>query len=150
MLLRPTIGFQQHSFWLVNRATSISRHLGEQGFNTLHNLTTIWHNGTYMNGRPMTIQDHQKSHLSISRKLFLLRVELFPSLREETRLPPPEGFSQIQMWIVLKATPLQIKIIVVYCTSNHRINTKIGRWSTIAISRDNRLCHFCSFDAIEN
>ena len=45
--LKPTIGFQQWlahlpSSWLVSQATLDSRHLGEQGFDTLHDLKTIW------------------------------------------------------------------------------------------------------------
>ena len=52
----------------------------------------------------MTIQPHQKLYQMISRKLFLLENELFPSHREKTRLSPPQEFSQIQMWIVLEET----------------------------------------------
>ena len=36
-----------------------------------------------------TAQPHPKQHMMISRGIFLLRVELFPSLKEETILPPP-------------------------------------------------------------
>ena len=39
---------------------------------------------------------------------------------------------------------------VAYHTSNHRLAIEIGRWSTIPISRDNRLCHFCSYNVVEN
>ena len=31
-------------------------------------------------------------------------VKLFPSLGEDTRSPPPQGFSEIRMWFVLEAT----------------------------------------------
>ena len=121
---KPTKGFQQRlahppSSWLVNQATSLSQNLGEQGFDTLHNLTTIWKAWcTYLNKKPMTTQHHQISHLSISRRLFLLRVELFPSPKEETRLPPPRGFSQIQMWIVLEAT-IDTTLIQDHCCLLH-------------------------------
>ena len=45
--LKLTTGFQQQlahppSSWLVNQATSLSRHLAEEGFNTWHNSTTMW------------------------------------------------------------------------------------------------------------
>ena len=54
-----------------------------------------------------------------------------PSLREETRLPPPQGFSRIQCELYLKqplTTSLR-KIIVVYCTSNHILAIEIARLS---------------------
>ena len=42
-----TIGFQQRfthltPSWLINKATSLSRNIAEQGFNTRHKLTTMW------------------------------------------------------------------------------------------------------------
>ena len=45
--LELTIGFQQWlahlpSSWLDSQATSFSQHLTEQGFDTLHKLTTMW------------------------------------------------------------------------------------------------------------
>lgn len=43
--------------------------------------------------------------------------------------------------------PLQCKIIDVHCTSNHILAIGNGWWSTIVISRDDILCHFCSYNA---
>ena len=47
-------------------------------------------------------------------------------------------------------TTPQHKIIVAYYTSNHRLAIEIGQWLTIPISRDNRLCHFYSYNVVEN
>ena len=46
--------------------------------------------------------------------------------------------------------PPQRKIIVVYCTSNHILAIETRRCTVILVFRDTRLCHFCSYDAIEN
>ena len=47
-------------------------------------------------------------------------------------------------------TPSQRNIVGTYHTSNHRLAVKIGWWSTIPVFRDTRVCHFCSYHAIEN
>ena len=47
-------------------------------------------------------------------------------------------------------TPPQRKIIVAYRTSNHRLVIETKRRTIIPISRDARLCHFFSYNAIEN
>ena len=47
-------------------------------------------------------------------------------------------------------TPPQGKVIVAYHISNYRLAIKTRRWLTIPISRDNRLCHFCSYIVVEN
>ena len=46
--------------------------------------------------------------------------------------------------------PSQCKIIVAYCTSNHRFAIEIEQWMNNSITRDTRQCHFCSYNAIEN
>ena len=99
----------------------------------------------------MTKQPHQKSHTMISMRLLLLKSEYFPSLREEPRLPHLKDFLKYKCKLCLKQpmTPSQRKIIVAYHTSNHRLAIQIIRWRTIPISRDNRLCHFCSNSAVE-
>ena len=33
---------------------------------------------------------------------------------------------------------------------NRRLEIGFGRWLAIPISRDKRLCHFCSYNAVEN
>ena len=55
-----------------------------------------------------------------------------------------------ELYLKQSLTPPQCKVIVDYHTSNHRLAIEIGRWSTIPIARDNRLCHFCSYDIVEN
>jgi hypothetical protein len=47
-------------------------------------------------------------------------------------------------------TPRQCKIIAAYCTSIHRLAIETGRWMVLLISKDTRLCHFCSHNAVEN
>ena len=47
-------------------------------------------------------------------------------------------------------TPSQHKIMVAYITHNHRVAKEIGRWLTLPINRDTRLCHFCSYSAVDN
>ena len=56
------------------------------------------------------------------------------------------------MWIVLEANidSTQRKIIVVYRTPNHRLAIVTWRWTTIPISADTKLSHFCSYNAVEN
>ena len=108
--------------WLVSKATSLSQHLTKQGFNTWYKLTTMWKT-SHMNGTPMTTQPHQKQYVLISKRFFLLHSGTLSTFWEETRLPPPQGFSWIQMWIVLEQplTRTQRKIIFAYRTLNHRL-----------------------------
>jgi hypothetical protein len=47
-------------------------------------------------------------------------------------------------------TPRQCKIIAAYCTSIHRLAIETGRWMVLLTSKDTRLCHFCSHNAVEN
>ena len=80
-------------------------------------------------------------------------MELFPFLGEEIRLPPPQGFSPIRMWIVLAATidaTTTQDHFWAYRTLNHKLVIESGRLSTIHISRDTRLCHFFSYNVVEN
>ena len=81
----------------------------------------------------------------------MLNNKTLPSLREETRLPPPRGFLNYDYELYLKQplTPPQWKMIAAYRTLNHRLAIGIDQWSTILISRDTRLCHFCSYNAVE-
>ena len=91
--------------------------------------------------------------MMISRRLFFIKSGTLSSFWEETRLPPPQGFSQIQMWIVLEVTidsTTTHKIIVAYYTSNHKLAIEIGPWMIIPISRDTRLCRFCFYYTVEN
>ena len=42
------------------------------------------------------------------------------------------------------------KIIVAYRTLSHILAIEIGPWSVMSISRDDNLCHPCSYDVVEN
>ena len=55
---------------------------------------------------------------------------------------------ECEMYVKQPLTPPQRKIIGAYCTSNHRLAIEMGRWTTIPISRDDRLCHFGSFTIV--
>ena len=71
-----------------------------------------------------------------TKEVFLTKkVELFPPLKEETIIPSPQGFLKYKCELYLKQslTPPQCKIIVAYCTSNHRLTIDIGQWTTIPI-----------------
>ena len=94
--------FQQrlaHLFpsWLVNKAASLSQHLVKQGFNTYTNQQPCGrHHGVYLSGKHMPTQPHQKQHMLVLRTLLLLKSGTL-SVCEETRLPPPQGFSSINV-----------------------------------------------------
>ena len=75
----------------------------KKGFDALRKSTTMWKAlWVSLSEKTITTQQHHKSHLVTSRKLFLL--DFFPPLREETRLSSPQRLYWIQMWIVLEAT----------------------------------------------
>ena len=57
---------------------------------------------------------------------------------------------ECELYLKQSLTPPQHKIIMAYCTSNHWLIIEIGQWTIIPTSRDTRLCHFCSCNAVEN
>jgi hypothetical protein len=57
--------------------------------------------------------------------------------------------NECELYLNWPLTPPQRKIIVAYCTSNPLLAIEIGRWMSIPVSRDTKLCHFCSYNAIE-
>jgi hypothetical protein len=69
----------------------------EHEFNTWHKSTTMWNTSWGLSqwdthDNPIT----SKITYDDIKEAFLVKEwKLFPSLREETRLPPPQGFSQI-------------------------------------------------------
>ena len=87
--LKLHLSFQQRlahlpSSWLVCQATSFSRHHAEQRQTCGINLQPCGkHYGVYLITE--TTQQHKKSHLIISKRCFLKRVEIFQPLGEETR-----------------------------------------------------------------
>ena len=84
-----------------------SCHLVEQGFHTWHKLSTMWKASWGLSrwGNPTT----SKSHSMIPRRLFLAEEWNFlPSLKEETKLPPPQGFFlkyECEMYLKQPLTP---------------------------------------------
>ena len=61
-----------------------------------------------------------------------------------------ESLGECGLYLKQPLTPPQCKIIAAYYTSNHTLAIKTRQWSTTPISRDNRLCHFCSYNVVKN
>jgi hypothetical protein len=57
---------------------------------------------------------------------------------------------ECELYLKQPLTPPQCNIIAAYQILNHRLAIDIRRWMSIPISRDTRLCHFCSHNAVEN
>ena len=79
-------------------------------------------------------------------------MELFSSRIEETRLPSHQVILKYkcEMYSTQTLTPPQCKIINASCTLNQRLAFQVGQWSIVSIFRDSRICHFSSYNAIEN
>ena len=59
--------------WLVSIPTSLSQHLAKQGFNTWHKLTSMWKTSWDLSHwEAHDNQPHQKQHMLISQRFFLL------------------------------------------------------------------------------
>ena len=56
---------------------------------------------------------------------------------------------ECELYLKQSLTPPQRKIIAAYRTSNHTLVIETGRWMSIPIPRNTRLCHFCSYNTIE-
>jgi hypothetical protein len=80
------------------------------------------------------------------------RVGLISSLSEELDYLHLKDFLRYECELYLKPslTPPQCKSIAAYHTSNHKLAIEIRRWTSILIPRVTRLCHFCSYNAVEN
>jgi len=57
---------------------------------------------------------------------------------------------ECELYLKQPLTLPQCKTIIAYRTVNHRLAIKIRRWSTIPIPSDDRLSHYCSYNAVEN
>jgi hypothetical protein len=98
--------------------------------------------------------DPIQNHISWSHGGFLLlKCENFPSLMEETRLQPHQGFLKYKCELYdynydvsSSLTRAQCKIDLAYRTSKHRLVIKIGWWLTIPITRAHSLSLFCSYN----
>ena len=130
------MGFQQwlahlSPSWLVNKATSLSQHLAEQGFNTWHKSITMWktswslsHWETHDNPTTSktTYDDIKEACLAKKWNSF----HLSGKKRDYLHL---KDFLKYECELYLKQplmTPPQRKIIVAHWTSNHRLAIEIG------------------------
>ena len=82
-------------------------------------------------------------------------MELFPYLQDEINVLHLGDFClfvnyECQLYLNQPLTRPQRKIIATYRTLNHRFAIELGWQSTIPISKDNRLCHSSSYNAVEN
>ena len=107
-----------------------------------------WHVSLGNSWQPNNIKTHVWRS---QRRFFLLKSRLFPSLMEETSLSSLKRIIKYECELHLKQlmTSPQCKIIIAYSTPNHRLANEIEWWSTIPISRDNILCHVCSYNVVE-
>lgn len=67
------------------------------------------------------------------------KVDHFPSLKEETNLPPPQGYTITQGQCSLQHLSTYLRIAI-----------ETRQWSPIPCPRDTKLYHFCSYNAIQN
>ena len=136
------------------KATSLSQHVVEQGFNTWHKSTTMWktswglshqENHDNLTTSELAYEDRKEAFLAKERNSF----HLSRTKRDHLHLM---DFLKYKCEFYLKhaSTPPQRKIIVAYHTLNHGLGIEIGQHTTIPISRDTRLGHFCSYHAVEN
>ena len=109
------------------------------------------HHDVYFIGKPMTTQHYQYPNLMISRRLFLLKSGTFHLSWKKLNYIHFRDFLiyECQLHSKQLLTPPQRKIIVTYRSLNHRLVIEIGWWLTIPISRDDRVCHFWSYNVVE-
>ena len=58
--------------------------------------------------------------------------------------------SPCALYLTQPLTPPHCKTVVAYCTSNHTPSIETRRRSGVPICIGNRLCHFYSYDVVEN
>ena len=140
--------------WLVDKATLLSQSLAERGFNTWHKLTTMWKTSWGLshwkfNDNTTT----SKTTYDDIKEVFLAKDwNYFHLFKEKLYYLHLEDLLKYKCELYLKPllTPPQRKIIFAYCTSNHRLAIETGQWTTIPNSRNTRLCHLISYNAVEN
>ena len=57
---------------------------------------------------------------------------------------------ECESYLKQSLTPPKCKIVATHPSSKHELAIEIGRWSTIPVSRDTKLCPFCSYDVVGN
>ena len=87
---------------------------------------------TYVDTKEVFLSKEWNSFHLFGKKLYYLRLK--DSLNYDCK-----------SYLKQPLTPLQHEIIAAYHTSNHRLAIENGRWTSIPISRDTRLCYFCSY-----
>ena len=107
----------------------------------------------------MTIQPNQEQHMLISRRFFMLKSGIlsislgryYITSISRIFLNTNVNYTWSNHWFhhnTRSLLPIALKCKIAYC--NHWLVIEIGRWTIIPISRDTRLCHFCSCNAIKN
>jgi len=127
------------SSWLVNQATS--QFLVIQGINTWLKLTIMCHASWGLS--------RWENHVYVIKEAFLVKEWYsFHCSRKELDYLHLKDFLKYECKLYLEQplTSPQCKFIIAYRTLNHRLGIEIGRWLTIPISRDDKLCHFCSYN----
>ena len=139
--------------WLLSKATSFSRHLVEHGFNTWHKLTTmrkasrgLSHRGTHDNRTTSKITNDDIKEAFLAKEW-----NSFHLLGKKLDYLNLKDFIKYEWGLYLKQplTPPQLKIIANYRTLTHRLAIETRQWSSIPTSKDTRLCHLCSYNAVE-
>ena len=95
---------------------------------------------------------HPKLHMMISRRLSLDEEwNSFHLPGKKLNYLHLQNFLKYECELYSKQplTPPQCKIVVAYHASNHRLVIDIWRWTTIHISRNNKLCKFCPYNVVE-
>ena len=82
--------------WSVNKATSLSRYLAEQGLSTWHNLTTMWMT-LWGLSHWETPNNPTQAYDDIKVAFLTKKWNFFHLLGEETSLQPPQECSQIRI-----------------------------------------------------
>ena len=115
--------YPPQSLGLVSKATSLSQHLAEQGFNTWYKLTAMWktswglsHRETHDN--PTT---SKSTYVDIKEVFLAKEWNSFHLSRKKLDYLHLKEFLEYVCELYLKQplTPPQRKIIVAYHTSNH-------------------------------
>ena len=103
--------------------------------------------GNYGNLTPsnITFDDLKEAFLTKEWNLFHIAVKKLNYLLLKDFLK-----CECEFYLKQPLTPSRSKIIGDYCTSNRRFVIEIRWWSTIPISRENKLCHFCSYNIVES
>lgn len=110
-----------------------------------------------MIGRLLGNSDHPNitsKQKSTQQKSFQTQTHCFQYIQQLILGKPvstPQGLSQLWTKIILKQplTPPELKTIVAYRTSNHKLAIETDQLLNIPTPKDNKLCHFCSCNVVQ-